>query len=255
MENSKLDDLLTEDEELVAQWTFENRKRAGASTAHSGNAKGLYLAIRRAQSVYGVIGIALGDDSIEPMESSMVLSIMGECALAIDNMRNAIEKEAAAVVAKNEQLRADLLRTISHDLRTPLTTISGNADNLLTNYDALDDETRQQVFTDIYEDAQWLNSLVENLLSVSRIEDGTMNLNLSTQLIDEVIDEALQHVNRKHDLHRIVVESSQEMLMAKMDARLIVQVLINLIGNALKYTPNESRIRIWSEEIDRIVNS
>lgn len=254
MENSKLDDLLTEDEELVAQWTFENRKRAGASTAHSGNAKGLYLAIRRAQSVYGVIGIALGDDSIEPMESSMVLSIMGECALAIDNMRNAIEKEAAAVVAKNEQLRADLLRTISHDLRTPLTTISGNADNLLTNYDALDDETRQQVFTDIYEDAQWLNSLVENLLSVSRIEDGTMNLNLSTQLIDEVIDEALQHVNRKHDLHRIVVESSQEMLMAKMDARLIVQVLINLIGNALKYTPNESRIRIWSEEIDDMIH-
>ena len=74
--------------------------------------------------------------------------------------------------AKNEQLRANLLRSISHDLRTPLTSISGNADTLLHSYNALDEQTRKQIFTDIYDDAQWLTGLVENLLSITKISDA-----------------------------------------------------------------------------------
>lgn len=86
--------------------------------------------------------------------------------MALENDKNAREKEEAAVIAKNEQLRSNLLRAISHDLRTPLTLISGNASNFLSNNDSLDDETKIQLFTDIYDDSMWLINLVENLLSV-----------------------------------------------------------------------------------------
>ena len=85
----------------------------------------------------------------------MLLSILGSVALAMENDKNAREKEAAAILAESEQLRANLLRTISHDLRTPLTSISGNASNLLQNADSFDRETRQQIYADIYDRFFW----------------------------------------------------------------------------------------------------
>ena len=151
-------------------------------------------------------------------------------------------------MAKNEQLRANLLRSISHDLRTPLTSISGNASNLRSNYDKLDNDTRMQIFTDIYDDSQWLISLVEKLLSVTRIEEGRMNLVLSIQLIDEVIEEALRHINRKSSEHHISVEYKNDLLLAKIDASLIIQVIINIVDNAIKYTPEGSEIKITAQK-------
>ncbi len=87
----------------------------------------------------------------------------------MENSHNAIEKEKNAVFAKNEQLRADLLRAISHDLRTPLCSISGNADMLLNNGNCLDEATKHQIYSDIYDDANWLIDVVENLLSITRL--------------------------------------------------------------------------------------
>lgn len=167
----------------------------------------------------------------------MLLSILGEGALAIENRRNALEKEQAALQARNEELRANLLRTISHDLRTPLTSISGNASNLLSNGETLDTETRNKICTDIFDDAQWLIGLVENLLSITRIEDGRMNLQISPQLMDEMIEEALHHVNRKSCEHTITTQYGDEILLVNVDARLIMQVVVNLVDNAIKYTP------------------
>ena len=212
------------------------------------------MAIRINNNVYGVVGIHINDKPLDSFETSILLSILGECALALDNNRNAKEKELAAVLAKNEQLRANLLRAISHDLRTPLTSISGNAGNLLTNYNKLDEETRVQVFTDIFDDSQWLISLVENLLSVTRIEEGRMNFNMSVQLMDEVIDEAMKHINRKGAEHNVTVDCKDELLLARMDAKLIIQVIINLVDNAIKYTPVGSDIRIMAEYIDGFVS-
>lgn len=239
----------TAKEREVAQWVLSNNKRAGAGTETLPDARCTYLSIRTGERVYGVVGIAASDKPLDSFESSILLSVLGECALALENQKNAEEKEAAAVLAKNEQLRANLLRSISHDLRTPLTSISGNASNLLSNGPLFDAKTKEQMYADIYDDAMWLINLVENLLSVSRLEQGRMNLHLSTELIDEVVAEALRHINRKRVEYHFHVQSSDDYLLAQMDAKLIVQVLINILDNAMKYTPPGSDIEIgWKQE-------
>ena len=238
------EDILCESERNVALWVMKNNKHAGATTDSFSDAKCLYLALRVNDSVYGVVGIAAKQRPLDAFEHSVLLSILGEGALALENEKNAREKEETAILARNEQLRANLLRAISHDLRTPLTSISGNASNLISNSAGFDEETKQRLYTDIYDDAMWLISLVENLLSITRIEEGRMNLRLSAELVDEVIAEALRHLNRKSGEHRIRFNSGDELLLARMDARLIVQVLVNLVDNAIKYTPVGSHIEI-----------
>lgn len=173
--------------------------------------------------------------------------------LAIENNRNAKEKEEAASLAQKEQLRANLLRAISHDLRTPLTSISGNASNLLANYQRLDEETLVQMFTDIHEDAQWLISLVENLLSVTRIEDGRLNFHKTTELMEDVMEEALRYINRSNTRHKVSVEYQDEFLLAQMDVKLILQVIMNIVDNAMKYTPPESEIRICVRKQEKML--
>ena len=241
-------DLLTENERATADWAFRNNQHAGATTDTLDSAKCLYLAIRVNEHVYGVVGISINERPLDSFENSILLAILGECALAIENIKNEKEKEAAAILAKNEQLRANLLRAISHDLRTPLTSISGNASNLMSNYEQLDDESRTQIFTDIYDDAMWLINLVENLLAVTRIEEGRVHFNSTAELMDEVIAEALKHVDRKSRDHLIRVHSEREFILAQIDAKLIVQVLINIVDNAIKYTPEGSVIEICTGE-------
>lgn len=245
---------VSENERAVAVWALKNNKHAGATTDTLPNAKCLYLAIRVNSNVYGVVGIVIGDQPLDAFENSVLLSILGECALALENEKNAREKEEAAILARNEQMKANLLRAISHDLRTPLTSISGNASNLLSNGSNFDEMTKTQIYTDIYDDSMWLINLVENLLSITRIEEGQMRLNTSTELMDEIITEALRHVNRKRVDHKITVRSAEEFILAKVDARLIVQVFINIIDNAIKYTPAGSEISIFTEKKqDRVI--
>lgn len=145
-------------------------------------------------------------------------------------------------------MRANLLRSISHDLRTPLTSISGNAGILLNRASALGAEKQKQLYQDIYDDSMWLINLVENLLSVTRLEDGTMNLNLQIELVDEVIEEAMKHISRDHSEYELIFTPSEELLLAKMDSRLIIQVIINIVDNALKYTPKGSVIKVHAEK-------
>ena len=240
-------EILVEDEtceEQAAVWALENNRHAGTGTDHFKQAKRQYLAIRVNSTVYGVVGIMIQKQPLDAFENSVLLSILGECALALENDKNVREKEEAAILAKNEQLRANLLRTISHDLRTPLTSISGNANNLLYNESCPDAQMRRQIYGDIYDDSMWLIDLVENLLSVTRIEEGRMQIRQSAELVDEVIREALKHTGQSRTGRTIKVEEEDELILAKMDARLIVQVLINLIGNAVKYTPQGTDITV-----------
>lgn len=234
-EKENIEDFLTQEEQNVARWTYENRQHAGVSTHHFPQAKCLYLAIRSGNNVYGVIGIPMQKETLDSFEYSILLSVINECALAMENAQNAMEKEKNAVLAKNEQLRADLLRAISHDLRTPLCSISGNADMLLSNSDRLDEATRHQIYTDIYDDSEWLIGVVENLLSITRLNDGRLKFKFTDQLLDEVIAESLRHISRKHDDYKIMADC-EELVLVRMDVQLIIQVLVNLIDNAIKYT-------------------
>ena len=248
-EKENTEDFLTSEEQQTARWAYENRQRAGASTQHFSQAKCLYLAIRSGNNVYGVIGIPLQKETLDSFEYSILLSVINECALAMENAQNAMEKEKNAVLAKNEQLRADLLRAISHDLRTPLCSISGNADMLISNSDRLDKATKHQIYTDIYDDSEWLIGVVENLLSITRLNDGRLKFKFTDQLLDEVIAESLRHISRKHDDYKIVADC-EELVLVRMDVRLIIQVLVNLIDNAIKYTPPGSVICIRGIKTD-----
>lgn len=236
--------LLNQNERTVAEWVRINNKHAGATTGTLDGAVCLYLSIRVMDKVYGVVAIEIGEQAIEPYEKGIILSILGEAALALENNLSWQQKQEALILAQNEQLRANLLRAISHDLRSPLTTISGNASNLLYNSHAFDDSMRQQIYEDIYDDSMWLINLIENLLFITRIEEGKMTLNLATESVNEVIDEALKHIKRQRKNFNLQVIEEDDFILAKMDAKLIVQVIINILDNAQKYTPTESTIII-----------
>lgn len=233
-----------ENEMAVAHWVFKNNRRAGASTDTLYSAKYLYLPLRIEQRIYGVVGIDMTGKGLGSAEESMVLSILGECAMALENEQTSYEKEQVAIYAKNEQLKANLLRSISHDLRTPLTAISGSAGVLLSGGNALSEDKRHTLYTDIYDDSMWLINLVENLLSVTRIKEGSMTISKTPELVEEVIEEALKHSNKRENCHQIRLEHRTPLLMAKMDVRLIVQVVINIMDNAIKYAPSGTPITI-----------
>ena len=236
---------LTPDETAVASWVQKNNKHAGATTNTLPNAKCLYLAVRGEGSALAVAGIAI-EEGREPdaFEKNLMLAIVDECGLVLEKELLGQEKHRVEEQAQQEALRANLLRAISHDLRTPLTAISGNAGILMENASVLDAAKRRQLYTSIYDDSMWLANLVENLLSVSRIENGTIRLKMEPELLEEVFQEALTHLDRKAKEHTITVELPDDMLMAKMDARLIVQVVINIVNNAIKYTPPGSHVQV-----------
>lgn len=217
---------------------------AGATTEVYPKTDYLYYSMRVLEHAYGVVGVAVHDTPLDASEQSVLASVVGECSLALENARNAREKEETMVLAENERLRANLLRAVSHDLRTPLTSIMGNADSLMSCGDTLDAKTRGQLYSDIYRDAQWLTGMVENLLSASRMKEGKLNLKMTTELMDDMISEAVTHLSRQLQPYTVHRNRAEELLFVKADARLLVQVVVNLLDNAVKYAPEGSNIWI-----------
>lgn len=232
------------EENEIAAWTIREGKSAGAWTENYSKAGYLFLPVQIHGHSYGVFAIGRGTKELNSFAYSICDSIVGECALALENEYNERAREEAALSVKNEQLRATLLRSISHDLRTPLTSIYGNADNLLSDSGSLDEDTKKQIYRDIREESYWLNGVVENLLSVTRLENRELKLDLDVELIDDVIDEALKHTDRNVGNRSVVFVRSETDMFVQADASLISQVVINLVNNALKYTPDGSLIRI-----------
>lgn len=246
--------LLTPDEEAVAEWVLKNNKHAGATTNTLPGAKCLYLSIRGTGGALAVVGIAVeGGHPLQSFEKNLMVALLDECALALEKEITMREKQQAEAQAGQEALRANLLRAISHDLRTPLTSISGNANILMERADQLEPEKRRSLFTAIYDDAMWLINLVENLLAITKIEDNRVNMNMEPELLEDIFSEALSHLDRNACKHHIHTELSDDMLMADMDARLMVQVVINIVNNAIKYTPEGSHITLSAERSGQLV--
>jgi len=241
-------------ERAVAEWVFKNNKRAGATSDTLSAARCLYLAVRSGGKVLAVAGIAMDRDApLEAFEKSIFIAMLGECALALEKELLRETQQKISMQMQQEQLRANLLRAISHDLRTPLTSISGNAGILMGNEKVLSEEQRKGLYADIYDDSIWLINLVENLLSITRIDNGTVSLNMQPELLDEVISEAMHHVDRNSTDHNIKTVLSDDFLMAKMDSQLIMQVIVNIIDNAIKYTHKGSNITITAEKDEQYI--
>ena len=152
------------------------------------------------------------------------------------------EKEAEEKV-RTERMKSELLRTISHDLRTPLTSISGSAENLLNNGDSYDRETLRGMYSDIYSDSSWLISIVENLLANMRADDPAVRSG-TTELMDDLIEEAVLAAHGDRKGRKVTVLPIEDVLLVKVDANLIVQVLVNLLDNAFRYTPEGTPVTV-----------
>lgn len=242
-EDGGLDEYLDAYEHDTARLVLENDRRAGAGTSVRSDAKGLYMAVHASGKVLAVAGIAMKNaPPLESFEKTLAIAILDECGLVLENENSRREKRLSEEKARTEELRANLLRSISHDLRTPLTSISGTAALLLEN--ELSEEKRRQMYISVYDDSRWLIDLVENLLSITRIEGSEKLTDIQPELIDDVFREAVSHADRMLKKHRFEISLDDELLLAYMDARLIVQVIINLMNNAVKYTPEGSHITL-----------
>ena len=244
-EKEDTEDFLIPEEQQIAKWVCENRQHAGASTHHFPQAKCLYLAIRSGDNVYGVIGIPLQKETLDTFEYSILLSVINECALAMENAKNALEKEKNAVIAKNEQLRADLLRAISHDLRTPLTSILGYLD-LLTQGDFLTEEQKQKYLGIVSSKAKQLETLVKDLFDYTRydrnkvkIKKEILDLNLFVpQLVDEFYPSFMDH---QLECRTAFYEGA---LNIEGNGELLARSIGNLISNAIKFSHKDTVVMV-----------
>lgn len=144
-----------------------------------------------------------------------------------------LEREKLLMEAEKEKMRANLLRSVSHDLRTPLTGIIGNTSTYIDNAETLNDLEKLNIVRHINEDSNWLLNMVENLLSVTRIDERSMKIATSLESVEEVVAEAMQRLQKRLPQANITVKVPDTFLMIPMDAMLIEQVIINLLENAV----------------------
>ena len=175
-------------------------------------------------------------------ELRVIHSAMESTSLALDRIQSFQEQAKSHEEAVQERYRGDLLRAISHDLRTPLSVIMGNSEILMGM--TKEDDPRFDLAKDIYEDADWLHGLVENILSMTRFQNQQFTLKKEAEPVEEVVGAALVVIEKRTANHEIDVDIPDNLLMVPMDARLITQVLVNLLDNAVKHTDPGQEIKI-----------
>lgn len=153
-------------------------------------------------------------------------------------------QEAMKAESEMERMRANLLRAISHDLRSPLTTIYGSCTTIRENGDRLTEQQKDKMLRGIQEDAQWLVRMVENLLSVTRIDSGKLQLATVPTAADELIDSVLVKFRNRYPSQKVTLELPEEMVLIPMDAMLIEQVLINMLENSVQHGGHVTRLTL-----------
>ena len=243
--------LMSESERAVAHWVFMNKKCAGAGTDTLMGARAFYMPIVAQTKVLGVIGLSCVNDILNQNNRLFLRMIASQVEMALERHYLSGEQRRMLIESEKEKMRSNLLRGISHDLRTPLTGILGASSAILENSSTMDQETHDTLIANIREDSQWLIRMVENLLSVTRINAGPMNVTKTPEAVEEIVAEAISRIRKRFINRKIIVRVLEQLLIVPMDGTLIEQVMINLLENAIKFSPEDSVIAV---EVKKVAN-
>ncbi|WP_258876461.1 DUF4118 domain-containing protein [Clostridium sp. CM028] len=234
---------------------FKTGKSVGIEAEISLNSIGYYHPIKGQNRILGIIGIAcLEENVLSKNEKILLESVSTQIALAIEREELYEKKRQINLETESERLRGNILRSISHDLRTPLTGILGSVSTISDNYDVLDNDTKKELLEIIYEDTSWLIHSVENILSMTRIDEGKLEIKKEVEIVEELVAESISRVTRFSGSHNIKIELPEKMVILFVDGLLIEQVFINLIDNAIKYSQSDSIIEVKvTEKEDSVV--
>lgn len=227
-----------------AVWCFENSFPCGQGETKFSKDRYKYLPIRSESSTLGVVRVDCAKIKLSSEDERYLNTVIFQLTIALERYRLNISEEENRVKIARENLRSNLLRSISHDLRTPLTGIAGGSGLLLDNIQNMDMETVKSVLKDINEDALWLSSLVENLLNMTRIQDGRLTVQRKLEVVDDVIAEVVGKVSKRSGEHTLNLQRPADVILAPMDAQLIIQVLINVLDNAFRHTEDNSVVEL-----------
>lgn len=179
----------------------------------------------------------------------LTFAVMFAVAFSVSAMTTQIKnQEQIRLEAEKEKVRGNLLRAISHDIRTPLTAIAGSASGLIENFRDLPDERALELLEGIREEAQWLIRIVENLLSITRIGDGKARIDKQEELVEEIVGEAIEKFQKRFPQIQVDAVLPDEVLLVPMDGILIEQVLVNLLENSVIHGNKTTRIVIRAED-------
>lgn len=241
-EHTLLEKLSTE-EIGVAKWVKKNNKHAGATTNTLPDSKWLFLSVRGTRGVMGIVGVPIAGYVVpDAFEKNLMVALLGECGLSQERIRLEEERNQIALQTQRGSLQANLLRAVSHDLRTPLTNINGSVGILMGKDQTLKPEVREQLYTAIDDDTNWLINMTENLLAATQLETDRTKLKTAPELLEDLFQSAVRQLDRRARDHHISVDLEDQTLMASMNAGMIQRVIINMMNNAIQYTPKDSHI-------------
>lgn len=240
-------DALTEDRELgVATWAFEHARPAGKQTDTLPTAMAQHVPMLTSNGAVGVISIGL-KDRLSTQQSDLLRGLVSQAALAVEREQLDEAAKTRSVLEESERLSKTLLNLISHELRTPVTAITGAASSLTEPDIDEDPAARLALHQSIQSSAVRLNELIENLLDMTRLESGTLKLNADWTDVADLIRTVREHAAGDLAGHEFLVEMQPDLPLVKMDVILMEQVLRNLLRNAALYTPAGTRVRLSAQ--------
>ena len=240
------DDTLADFDIAAAQWAYAHNRPAGRGADTLPGARRLYLPLRTGGRTIGVMGLDSERPGplMTPDQSRLFDALADQAALAIERILLVDDLDRARLSAEADRLRAALLNSISHDLRTPLAAVMGAAGTLRDYFPALAEEDRRELLSGLVDEAERLNRFIANLLDMTRIEAGAMAPKLAPVWLDEAIGSALGRAAKILAAHRTEVHLAANLPPALLDPVLFEQVLFNLLDNARKYAPAGSEISL-----------